>query len=368
MRTLAAALVIAAGIAGCSSAPAASFSQGNRHASRPANLHAKRGSTAVASHFKFGPLGDMAASSPSDVWAVGSDQGIKAVLVNWNGNAWQNLPAPAGVPQLSSVAAVSPSDAWTAAVTSAHVSQIFHWDGQSWAAGPSLGAGPQVHLAAVAADDAWAVGGTPSGQPLILHWNGQSWARVASPAPAAGDYLTGVAATSSDDAWAIGTGAKANTGFIEHWDGKAWKLMSQGPPGATLTGIAVLNAGDAWAVGSVQPGKALIMRWNGQSWSQVPVPAVPGGADLDSVAVAAPDEALAVGSTSAGRPVSMRWNGQAWLQVPVSISAVSTMPAANTAGLVSAAAAGGSVWAAGTRGFGGGGVVLRWDGTSWQQQ
>jgi len=33
-----------------------------------------------------------------------------------------------------------------------------------------------------------------------------------------------------------------------------------------LTGVAAISARNAWAVGGTDSGKTLILRWNGKSW------------------------------------------------------------------------------------------------------
>ena len=40
---------------------------------------------------------------------------------------------------------------------------------------------------------------------LILRWNGTRWVRVASPDPGSSNDLNGVAASSSGNAWTVGT-------------------------------------------------------------------------------------------------------------------------------------------------------------------
>src|SRR6266700_2423815 len=47
-------------------------------------------------------------------------------------------------------------------------------------------------VAATSATNAWAIGATGTGQTLIVHWNGKTWTRVPSP----GGAFHGVAATS----------------------------------------------------------------------------------------------------------------------------------------------------------------------------
>jgi hypothetical protein len=56
---------------------------------------------------------------------------------------------------------------------------------------------------------------------VILRWNGAAWKRVPSPSPRPSAELSGVAATSANNAWAVGsTGGKT---LILRWNGKTWK-------------------------------------------------------------------------------------------------------------------------------------------------
>jgi hypothetical protein len=94
----------------------------------------------------------------------------------------------------------------------------------------------------------------------------------AQPSPN-GNYLYGVAATSSRNAWAVGHYETYHFHvLIEHWDGKAWKLQNVGVPAGSnqLYGVAATSPRNAWAVGyhagavAYQP---LIERWNGAAWN-----------------------------------------------------------------------------------------------------
>jgi hypothetical protein len=61
-------------------------------------------------------------------------------------------------------------------------------------------------VAATSADNAWVVGtyGLMVYFPLIEHWNGTAWTQVPSPDPGSDGDLHAVAATSADTAWAVG--------------------------------------------------------------------------------------------------------------------------------------------------------------------
>ena len=75
-------------------------------------------------------------------------------------------------------------------------------------------------------------------------------------------------------------GRSAHTGsgktLIERWNGAAWKQVpSPGPAGSLLSGVAAMSATNAWAVGytgTSSGAKTLILRWNGTAWKQVPSP------------------------------------------------------------------------------------------------
>ncbi len=82
-----------------------------------------------------------------------------------------------------------------------------------------------------------------------------------------------------------------------------------------LFGVAAVSARSAWAVGSGTDG-ALILRWNGTSWSQLPSPAPGARSVLDAVAATSARNAWAVGSSPAGNALIVHWNGSVWQQVP----------------------------------------------------
>jgi len=263
----------------------------------------------------------VSATSPGDVWAVGFAGG-NTLILHWNGTIWTQAPSPSpssDTNDLSGVAAVSATDAWAVGqflTTAGAKPLVLHWDGQHWlqATAPAPGSdGVLSAIAATSARDAWAVGSfTASSGPktLIEHWNGTKWAQVPSPNPAGSVSeigLNGVAATSASNAWAVGTytaGGMEKT-LIEHWNGRAWKLV--GSPNSdlqdSLLGVAATSAGNAWAVGlrtTKTSEQTLIVRWNGTAWKQVPSPSPSPSSELVGVATTSASNVWAVGSFSAG--------------------------------------------------------------------
>jgi hypothetical protein len=183
-------------------------------------------------------------------------------------------------------------------------------------------------VAATSARNAWAVGAAGTGKTLILHWNGKEWKRVPSPTPGVGGQLYGVAATSARSAWAVGDTAVNHLGTVKSlilgWNSNVWKQVpSHYPGGGPLFGVAAGSARSAWAVGcggcAGGPNKVLIERWNGAAWKRVPSPA-PAGSYLAGVAGGSARSAWAVGYTypigASERTLAERWNGTTWRRVP----------------------------------------------------
>jgi hypothetical protein len=187
---------------------------------------------------------------------------------------------------------------------------------------PNPGGSPTTdRLAAVAAtshSDAWAVGSYYNGtayRTLVEHWNGKAWKMQRSPNP--GDSgkssgFSGVTATSSGNAWAVGAytknrGALRQT-LIERFNGTAWKVQpspnadpSQADNG--LFDVAATSSGNAWAVGSYgalsRLDPPLVEQWNGKTWKIQPSSNFPDGV-LFGVAAISSADAWAVGSYSNG--------------------------------------------------------------------
>jgi photosystem II stability/assembly factor-like uncharacterized protein len=79
---------------------------------------------------------------------------------------------------------------------------------------------------------------------VVQHWDGATWSQVPSPSPGPDSGLSGVAATSPLNAWAVGI---SDGSFIEHWDGTTWtRVASQF---SSLYAVAVTSPANAWAVG-----------------------------------------------------------------------------------------------------------------------
>jgi hypothetical protein len=232
--------------------------------------------------------------APGNVWAAGRSRDGHALVEHWNGAAWSIVGTPDPVPPagstfagatLTGISATSASDIWAVGSFSAAHGTVVdtftlteHFDGARWkvvsspnVAKPNQFNGARQVLNAVAArgtGDVWAVGqtiDTATGsflpdRTLILHWTGTSWVVVPSPDHAdEEDMLTGVAATSATNAWAVGTFTDRSSGFpidrtqILRWNGAAWSVVPtpNGASGDTLLNgtTRVPGTAQAWAVG-----------------------------------------------------------------------------------------------------------------------
>jgi hypothetical protein len=290
---------------------------------------------------------------------------------------------------LYGAAATSPADAWAVGYYSdgtAYQSLIEHWDGASWTTVPSpdpKGGSVLTTLTGVAATsarNAWAVGGyNPGSGPktLIIHWNGSKWASVPSPNSGnSANYgsFSAVTAISGSDAWAVGedgNGLVHHT-LIAHWDGRRWRRVASPNVGTRsnfLFGVAAVSRSGVWAVGYYFTGsqeQTLIERWNGKSWAVVKSADVGGSAvtnDLSGVTAVSARDAWAVGHTSPGKTLIEHWNGARWTVVP------SPTPGSGANLNAVAAVSANSIWAVGQWGQDHVGQTLieHWDGRHWKQ-
>ena len=232
-----------------------------------------------------GLLAGVAASSPDDVWAVGSQfsgpaDGTAATLAeHWDGTAWQvvSSPDPGRYGNyLDSVTVVSPRDVWAVGTsyTTAHgtANLVEHWNGTTWSvvASPDAGIDDSLRsVSAVGATDVWAVGdyfeNTVSGSlvlTLAVHFDGKRWSIVASPSPTSDDNLAAVAAVAARDVWAVGGSGGSPAGLVEHWNGTRWQVAAEPyrPGNANyLYAISASTAPGVWTAGSFAGNQTLAL-------------------------------------------------------------------------------------------------------------
>lgn len=227
---------------------------------------------------------------------------------------------------------------------------------------------------------------------LIEHWNGTTW----SISPAAGvngydAYLTGVAAVTKSNVWAVGGyavlpkspgAAPVGRTLVEHWNGTKWNLVSSPSPGkapaggggqasSALQSIVAVSSKDIWAVGENTTSSSevgLIEHWNGSKWMVVPS-AVAGSTQqtLSGVAAANGRDVWAAGNFYAGtqnQPLAQQWNGSLWKPIPTQHVNTASVSLNEFHGI--AASSPSNIWAVGSalsKGFRA--LIEHWNGARW---
>jgi hypothetical protein len=269
----------------------------------------------------------LAASSPTDVWAVGRRvrQPVSHPLIaHWNGGHWRTVLKLDVVGRLDDIDARAPDDAW--AVGSGYVydpvkyviwhSLVLRWNGKTWrrmpapppAEGPRQQVGELYNVEAVGPGRAWAVG---LGKP-IYEWNGERWRpQRGNPREFVRFGLDDIDVRTPTDAWAT-----AGSDLF-HWDGKRWARTTwRRRKGAVLEGVAAVSAREAWATGgfslNTPPPGAFALRWNGGAWRKVPLRR---GAASFEVDAHSESDTWALAAYPDNRPWILRWDGDSWRDV-----------------------------------------------------
>jgi hypothetical protein len=275
-------------------------------------------------------LNAVAGTGPNDVWVAGSmnlgappPAGDNTFFEHFNGTSWQAVPGPAGnfsadPVEVTALAALSPSDVWAVGTQNAELSgepgslnMAAHWNGKAWTVVPTPNLGSSVSQAdvptgvtAISANDVWASGVEFTGCPAASARGGSQLA-----AGGRGPVLPLALRLRPGGLRRLpGATGQCLVPYVLHWDGKTWSLIKTPDPGAfgsALEGITALSASDIWAVGQTQssatgPVQTLTERFNGTSWSVQASPdpgqagndelfavASPGGGQLDAVGGAA---------------------------------------------------------------------------------
>jgi hypothetical protein len=199
--------------------------------------------------------------------------------------------------------------------------------------------------------------------------------------------LSGVAAVSARDGWAVGYAAKSNgkkpAGLVEHWDGRSWQRVSlparvekKWSAGSPFQVIGASSSTNVWAfdeLGGAKPG-AMFLRLNGRRWTTGILPGTGAGGlvTVTAVQVLGKSDAWVFGGKLKATtkqvsfvPYAAHFNGRRWTVVGVpgssEITAVSSVSALNIWAVTGSGGLSGAGSAAGTP------TVLHWNGYSWQR-
>ncbi|RNG32503.1 hypothetical protein [Streptomyces botrytidirepellens] len=230
-------------------------------------------------------LNEAVAFGPDRAWAVGADAvGREApgfpLVLRWDGTAWQrqSLPGIGWQGELLSIAATSPTAVWAVGRDTAGGAHLLRSDGTAWYESPPP-RGVVLTKAVAGGGETWLIGSRDGAQAL-LRWDGSGWRDV--PVPPGTVY--GLHILAADDVWAAG--ATDSGAAVSHWNGQAWQqTVVHGFPRAAVGSVVAVSATEVWAGGTAgfiggpagKPIPPLLVRWDGQAWNRVTMPADFGG-------------------------------------------------------------------------------------------
>ncbi|GIW08176.1 MAG: hypothetical protein KatS3mg060_2981 [Dehalococcoidia bacterium] len=143
-------------------------------------------------------------------------------------------------------------------------------------------------------------------------WNGTSWSDATLPAPLPGVNLMGVSLNSVNDGWMVD-----DQGRAYRWNGTSFGGASTLTLGVPIRGVESLAPNVGLAVSgnanaTVDPGDNSIYQWTGTVWQMVATAPAPLNAVAGVLSGATLGQAYAVGDGG----VIMRFDGSSWAQIP----------------------------------------------------
>ena len=220
------------------------------------------------------------ATSTSDVWAVGDQEGangrFETLVEHFDGTRWSVVPSadPGRENHLYGVRAVAPDDVWAVGqqvgASGPERSLVEHWDGRAWSVVPSAGNGTASGMlfgVTAGRGGVWAVGemddAVAGSRPLVQRLDGGAFVNVGVPA-SAGSIFTSMwaVAETHDTVWAVGTFEDVASGnnrpLILRGDGGAFTVANgpnpSGGAGSDILGGVVATGDAVWAVGTYDTG------------------------------------------------------------------------------------------------------------------
>ncbi len=285
----------------------------------------------------------VAASSPTSIWAAGSEkpsgQSLQPVTYYNNGSGWTKyMPPGNGIyneQHLTGIASSTSGDTWTVGWYyngSRVVTLAYHWNSSTNTWSKVTSDNPSStsynYLTGVAIDNSgniYATGYYSSYQPLIEKWNGTKFAQqtISLPSGYTSVQLNSIAFSSATNGWAVGF-ASNSSGFshvIYHYDGSSWTPTVGSITHGDLLSVTIVSDSEAWAVGhqGTSNNVPLILHYTNGSWSEDTSfnGHYPTGTNLQAVGTDGTDDVWVVGyiNSTTNHFFTMHYNGSSWAQV-----------------------------------------------------
>jgi hypothetical protein len=271
----------------------------------------------------------VAAVGDGTAWAAGtqSDGGSTALILHFDGSQWNEVPLPSEADGIFFTTACNTpeGDVWMIGTRPHTVYQVevFCLRGRNGAIERTdsfLNGGGPISISATAADDVWAVsvGLWPVDQGgYVQHFDGSDWSIMQLPAEFSyRNDPQAIYAAGPDDVWIAGLGGNSRAeyrGYLQHWDGSSWELVSTPFDGQELVFFESIDGSSGngiWVAGHLNYSEDLLMHYDGSSWTHHP--GTPVDEPLKQVVVAAPDNSWASPySLMPGSPF-FYWDGSSW--------------------------------------------------------
>jgi hypothetical protein len=219
-----------------------------------------------------------------DVWVATSE----GRLLHFDGKRWRKLDDVRATGSLRGLWSAPEGELWAVGADAA----ALHWDGQSWVGSERAVAADMLDVWGVG-KRVWAVGSAGT----ILHGNGKVWRALSSGTKGS---LRAVHGTGEHDVWAVGE-------EILHWDGESWKQAYDDD--AQLYGVWAVTANDVWAVGDDANGGVVFRLSEGRWQVHQRFP----GRKLRKVWARVPTDVWVQYEKDGG----LRWNGESWQELPL---------------------------------------------------
>lgn len=245
--------------------------------------------------------------SPNNGWAVGGKEGIRGVIIHWNGSNW-SVNQEIGTHNLRAIHMLSSNDGW--AVGTAGV--IYHYNGSNWSSVASPTTQNLTSIRLDAEGTLWAVGSAGT----ILKYTNGHWRLFTDLRTDPFDFRD--LDFNSGHGWLVGMNIALNVGghILEYEDG-VWVAATVATDNR-LNSVSNVSENEAWAVGFHDDYGGTIIHWDGRHWQRwyqedVPIPSV----DLYAVKMVSATEGWAAGDPKVtdGPAVILHWDGRRWAEL-----------------------------------------------------